>query len=75
MYMAALAVADEHGEVPSRNVLAQGVIEGFKENELTKARNAMSNRVGTRKTGTGGGWNWFLIREGASSGSAGASAA
>jgi len=44
-------------------VLAQGVIEGFKENELTKARNAMSNRVGTRKTGTGGGWNWFLTQE------------
>lgn len=66
---------DEHGEVPSRDVLAQGVIEGFKENELTKARNAMSNRVGTRKTGTGGGWNWFLIEEGASSQSAAASAA
>jgi hypothetical protein len=67
--------SDEHGEVPSRDVLAQGVIEGFKENELTKARNAMSNRVGTRKTGTGGGWNWFLIQEGASSQSAAASAA
>ncbi|OBJ18261.1 AAA family ATPase [Mycobacterium colombiense] len=59
------AYGDENGEVPCRDVLAQGLKEGFKENELTKARNAMSNRVGTRKTGTGGGWNWFLIKEGA----------
>lgn len=57
---------DEHGEVASRDVLAQGVVEGFKVNELTKARNAISNLVGTRKTGTDGGWNWFLIKEGAS---------
>jgi hypothetical protein len=66
---------DENGETPSRDVLAEGVIEGFRENELTKARNAMSNRVGTLKTGTGGGWNWFLIQEGASVQSAAASAA
>lgn len=55
---------DENGEVPSRDVLAQGALEDFKENDLKKARNAMSNRVGTRKTGTGGGWNWYLIKEG-----------
>ena len=69
------AYADENGEIPSRDLLAQGVVEGFKENELTKARNAMGNRVGTRKTGTGGGWNWFLIQEGTSVQSGDASAA
>lgn len=44
-------------------MLVQGATEDFKENDLKKARNAMSDRVGTRKTGTGGGWNWFLIEE------------
>jgi hypothetical protein len=61
---------DENGEVPSRDVLAQGAKEDFKENDLTKARSAMSDRVGTRKTGTSGGWNWFLISAGVSSQSA-----
>ncbi|BBY13825.1 AAA family ATPase [Mycobacterium marseillense] len=60
---------DEHGEVASRDAIAQGVVEGFKVNELTKARNAMSNLVGTRKTSTGG-WNWFLKKEGDSAQSA-----
>lgn len=69
------AHADGNGEIPSRDVLAQGVIEGFKENELIKARNAMSNCVGTRKTGTGGGWNWFLIQKGTSAQSGAANAA
>jgi hypothetical protein len=66
---------DEHGEVASRDVLAQGVVEGFKVNELTKARNAMSNLVGTRKTGTDGGWNWFLMQGGVSAQSSNADAA
>ena len=56
-------------------MLAKGATEDFKENDLKKARNAMSDRVGTRKTGIGGGWNWFLIQEGVSSQSAAASAA
>lgn len=67
--------ADENGEVASRDVLTQGLVEGFKESELTKARNAMRHRVGTRKTGTNGGWNWFLIREGANAQTTPASAA
>jgi hypothetical protein len=66
---------DEHGEVASRDVLDQGVVEGFKVNELTKARNAMSNLVGTRKTGTDGGWNWFLMQAGVSAQSGNADAA
>jgi hypothetical protein len=66
---------DENGAVPSRDVLAQGATEGFKENDLKKARNTMSDRVGTRKTGTGRGWNWFLIQEGVSSQSAAATLA
>jgi hypothetical protein len=41
----------------------QGGVDGFKENELTTARNAMSNLVGIRKTGADGGCNWFLMQE------------
>jgi len=66
---------DESGAVASRDVIAQGIKEGYKENEITKARNAMGNRVSTRKTGTDGGWNWFLTQEEASAQSASASAA
>jgi hypothetical protein len=66
---------DENGEVASRDVIAQGIKEGYNENELKKARNAKGNRVGTRKTGTDGGWNWFLTQEGTGAQSASASAA
>ncbi|WP_165774114.1 AAA family ATPase [Mycolicibacterium sphagni] len=69
------AYGDAHGEVASRDLLTQGAIEGFKENDLSKARNAMRNLVGTRKTGTDGGWNWFLTDEGVNAQSGNAAAA
>lgn len=69
------AYGDDEGQVPSRDVLTQGVKEGFKENELKKARSAMSERVGTQKMGTDGGWNWFLVQEGVTSQSGAAKAA
>ena len=53
--------ADESGEVPSRDVLVQGVIEGFTESELKKGRSNMGDRVKTRKVGRDGGWNWYLV--------------
>jgi hypothetical protein len=52
--------ANESGEVPSRDVLVQGVIEGFTAGELKKARSSMGHRVKTRKVGKDGGWNWYL---------------
>lgn len=66
---------DDSGEVASRDVIAQGITEGYNENEIKKARNAMGNPVSTRKTGTDGGWNWFLTQEEPSAQSASASAA
>jgi hypothetical protein len=73
MYIA--LYGDESGEVASRDVITRGIAEGYNENEIKKARSAMGNRIGTRKIGTDGGWNWFLTREGASARSASASAA
>jgi hypothetical protein len=57
------AYSDDSGEVPSRDVITLGAREGHKANELTKARSAMSDRVGTRKTGPDRGWSWFLVQQ------------
>ncbi|WP_368681897.1 AAA family ATPase [Mycobacterium intracellulare] len=56
------AYANERGQVPSRDVLAQGEQEGYSRSELIKARSNMGDRVGTRKVGKDGGWNWFLVQ-------------
>jgi hypothetical protein len=66
---------DERGEVPCRDVIAQGVTEGHTERELIKARSAMSQLVCSRKGGKDGGWIWSLVNHAANGGFEAASAA
>jgi hypothetical protein len=57
-------------------VIAQGIAEGYNENEIKKARIARSANVSARgRPALTGGWNWFLTQEGASAQSASVSAA
>jgi hypothetical protein len=66
---------DAQGEVPARAVLTAGLDAGYTEGELTKARLAAKHLVGTRKTGTTSGWNWYLINRGLADEAAAESAA
>ena len=65
----------ERGEVPCRDLITQGVAEGYTERELIKARSTMSRLVGSRKGAIDGGWIWSLVDHAANGGLEAASAA